>query len=74
MMDKVYMKLQGVRRTHYQNPNPVYGDYTLCMAAMETDELTDMVFLGDAPDSAKVTCEDCLTTVRACYMAYKEGK
>jgi len=64
-MNKVYLRLQGSKRTHYKSP--IQFEYTLCGAQwIEDDELCEMEALGDAPDTARITCDDCKKLVEAC--------
>lgn len=66
-MNKVYLRIQGKKRTHYKSPNLAAREFTLCGAQwIEDDELCEMEALGDAPQKAKVTCSSCNEIVRAC--------
>jgi len=64
-MEKVYLRVCGEKRTHYKSPtNP---EYTLCGDQwVEDDDVCEMEALGDAPETARITCESCKTIVTAC--------
>jgi len=65
MSKKVKLKICGETRTHYTCP--ITPAHTICGNQYEDDdEACDTLVIGDAKDTARITCEPCRIFVAYC--------
>ncbi len=60
---KVILNISGEVETHCTSP--ICPEHTMCGDQYVEDD-GETIVIGDAPDNARVTCEDCKKVVEHC--------